>query len=64
MEMDEKQLKKIQIEETLNLLKNLPEGRRIFYNTGILLLEVTKQEAQSLLKEELEALEETQHSDK
>ncbi len=64
MEKDEKQLRKIQIEETLNLLKNLPEDRRIFYNTGILLLEVTKQEAQSLLKEELEALEETQHSDK
>ncbi len=60
MEKDEKQIKKIQIEETLRLLNSLPENRRIFYNTGVLLIEVTKEEAKKLLEEELEALEETQ----
>ena len=63
MEKDEKQLKKIQIEETLRLLKELPENRRIYYNTGVLLVEVSKEEAIKLLQEELEALEETQPSD-
>lgn len=60
MEKDEKQLKKIQIEETLRLLDTLPDNRRVYYNTGVLLVEVTKEEAKKLLQEELEALEEAQ----
>ncbi len=60
MEKDEKKVKKIHLEETLRLLKQLPENRRVFYNTGILLIEITKEEAEKLLKEELEALEEAQ----
>ena len=61
MEKNEKELKKIQIEETLRLLRSLPENRRVYYNTGVLLLEVTKEEAEKLLREELEGLEETRH---
>ncbi len=60
MEKDEKQLKKIQIQETLRLLNSLPDNRRVYYNTGVLLVEVTKEEAKKLLQEELEALEEAQ----
>ncbi len=60
MSKDEKKLKKLEIEETLRLLRSLPENRRIYYNTGALLVEVTKEEAINLLQEELEALEETQ----
>lgn len=60
MEKDEKQLKKLQIQETLRLLNSLPDNRRVYYNTGVLLVEVTKEEAQKLLQEELEALEEAQ----
>ncbi len=60
MEKDEKQLKKLQIQETLRLLDSLPDNRRVYYNTGVLLVEVTKEEARKLLQEELEALEEAQ----
>ncbi len=60
MEKDEKQLKKLQIQETLRLLNSLPDNRRVYYNTGVLLVEVTKEEAKKLLQEELEALEEAQ----
>ncbi len=60
MEKDEKQLKKLQIQETLRLLDSLPDNRRVYYNTGVLLVEVTKEEAKKLLQEELEALEEAQ----
>ena len=39
-------------EEILEFLKRLPEGRRIFYKVGSLMVEVTKEEAKKFLMEE------------
>ena len=38
-------------EEIVELIKSLPEGRKIYYNLGSLLVEVTKEEAIKLLEE-------------
>ncbi|WP_457624903.1 prefoldin subunit [Persephonella sp.] len=47
---------KQQIEKTLKLLEQMPENRRYFYNTGVLMIEITKEEAIKMLKKELEGL--------
>jgi chaperonin cofactor prefoldin len=39
-------------EEVVELIKSLPDGRKIYYNLGPLLVEVTKEEAIKLLEEE------------
>ncbi|WP_457638784.1 prefoldin subunit [Persephonella sp.] len=54
--MDEKELLKQQLEKTLHLIQSLPEDRRFYYNTGVIMVEVTKEEAQQLVKEKLEGL--------
>ncbi len=46
------------IETTLKWLETLPEGRRLFFNTGVLMIEVTKEEAIEKLKELLKEIEE------
>ncbi|WP_457679804.1 hypothetical protein [Thermovibrio sp.] len=38
--------------ELIELLKNLPEGRKIYYRFGNLMVEVSKEEAIKLLEEE------------
>ncbi|SMP08084.1 hypothetical protein SAMN06265339_0553 [Desulfurobacterium pacificum] len=37
-------------EELISFIKELPEGRRIFYRFGNLMVEVTKEEALKLLE--------------
>jgi len=54
MEKNNTQIKTI--EKTLKFLEKLPEKRRLFYNTGILLIEVSKREAEKILKKKLEGL--------
>jgi len=39
-------------ERIIEFLKNLPEGRKIYYNLGVLMVEVSKEEAIKLLQEE------------
>ena len=41
-------------EEVLKFLEKLPEGRKIYYQFGPVMVEVTKDEALELLKEEEE----------
>jgi len=48
--MENEDLIKTQIEKTLDILKKLPDNRRVFYNTGILMVEVSKEEAKELLR--------------
>ncbi|NPA58341.1 MAG: hypothetical protein GXN94_03485 [Aquificae bacterium] len=62
--MDEKELLKEQIERTIQLIDLLPEGRKIYYDAGLVMLEVSKEEAKKLLQEELEKLEGTGGGDK
>ncbi|SNZ03256.1 hypothetical protein SAMN06265182_0333 [Persephonella hydrogeniphila] len=57
-----KEKEKKQIEKTLELIEQLPENRRFFYNTGVLMIELTKEEAVKLLKKELEGLGGNTHS--
>jgi len=47
--MKEKKSKK---EELIEFLKNLPQGRKIYYRFGNLMVEVSKDEALKLLEEE------------
>jgi len=53
--MDKKELLE-ELEETLELVKRLPSGRRFFYNTGIICIELTKEEAIKKLEEEIDRL--------
>ncbi len=46
------------LEKTLEYVKSLPEGRRFFYNTGTIMVEVSKEEAIQKIKEMLKELEE------
>ena len=46
------------LEKTLEYVKSLPEGRRFFYNTGTIMVEVSKEEAIQKIKEILKELEE------
>ncbi|WP_456342222.1 hypothetical protein [Thermovibrio sp.] len=39
-------------EELIELLKNLPEGRKIYYRIGNLMVEVSKEEALKLIEKE------------
>ncbi len=55
---------KKEIQKTLTLIKKLPESRRFFYNTGLLMVEVSKKEAVQILEEKLRAMEETQHNNR
>lgn len=55
---------KKEIQKTLTLIKKLPENRRFFYNTGLLMVEVSKKEAVQILEEKLRAMEETQHNNR
>jgi len=41
-------------ERIIEFLKNLPEGRKIYYNLGVLMVEVSKEEAIRLLQEKEE----------
>jgi chaperonin cofactor prefoldin len=45
-----------ELEETLKLVESLPDGRRFFYNTGIIFIELTKEETIAKLKEEINKL--------
>ncbi|WP_293447744.1 hypothetical protein [Persephonella sp.] len=54
--MEEKEIIQKQIEKSLEILKKLPEDRKFFINTGVLLVEVSKKEAEAYLKKELEGL--------
>lgn len=54
--MEEKELLEKQLKKSLELLKQLPENRRFFINTGAIIIEVTKKEAEEYLKKELEGL--------
>ncbi len=45
-----------EIEFTLRLLNQIPDDRKVFYNTGVLSIEVTKEEAKKLLEQMLEEL--------
>jgi len=53
--MDREEILK-ELEETLKLIKSLPDGRRFFYNAGIIYIELTKDEAIKKLQEEIERL--------
>ncbi|ADU96664.1 prefoldin subunit [Thermovibrio ammonificans] len=44
-------------EAIIEFLERLPEGRRIYYSFGSVMVEVTKEEAIKLLKEEDEGAE-------
>ncbi|MEO2065530.1 prefoldin subunit [Thermovibrio guaymasensis] len=44
-------------EEVAEFLKNLPEGRKIYYRFGNLMVEVSKEEALKLLEREEEGEE-------
>jgi len=48
---------KEEITQALKFLENLPEDRKLYYRFGRLLVEVKKEEAESLLKEALSFLE-------
>lgn len=50
------------IEESLKILESLPSGRKIFFNTGIVMVELTKEEAIKKLKEMLENLDKEKSS--
>ncbi len=52
--MEEK--RKEEIEFTMELVKQLPEDRKLFFNTSTISIEVTKEEAINLLKQMLEQL--------
>jgi len=54
--MDEKEMIYQTIKKTLELLEKLPEDRRLFYNTGVIMVEVTREEARELLEEQIEEL--------
>jgi len=41
-------------ERIIEFLKNLPDGRKIYYNLGVLMVEVSKEEAIKLLQEKEE----------
>ena len=47
------------VETTLKWLKTLPDGRRLFFNTGVLMIEITKEEAIQKLEELLKEIEDT-----
>ncbi len=53
-------MSKVEIQKTLAFIKKLPENRRFFYNTGLLLIEISKEEAVQILEEKLRAVGETQ----
>jgi chaperonin cofactor prefoldin len=53
--MDKKELIQ-ELEETLKIVESLPDGRRFFYNTGIICIEMTKEEVIGKLREEIEKL--------
>ena len=55
---------KKEIQRTLILIKKLPENRRFFYNTGLLMIEISKDEAVQILEEKLRAMKETQRNSK
>ncbi len=46
--------RKAEIEYTLELIEQLPGNRKLFFDTGIISIEVTKNEAIELLKQMLE----------
>ncbi len=49
--------KKAEIEYTLKMIKQFPDNRKFFLNTGLISIEVTKEEALKLLEEMLNQLE-------
>ena len=49
--------KKAEIEFSLKLIEQLPDDRKLFFDTGIISIEVTKEEAIQLLKEMLNEIE-------
>ncbi len=53
-----------EIRQTLKLLEKIPENRKIFFNTGVISIEITKKEAEKLLKDKLRAIEDTQQHNK
>ena len=54
--MEEKEVIEEKIKKSLEILKQLPEKRRFYINTGVLMVEVSKKEAEEYLKKELEGL--------
>jgi len=54
--MDEKQFLEKQLKKSLEILRQLPENRRFFINTGFLMVEVTREEAEKYLQKEMEGL--------
>ena len=52
----EKEILKVKLKEALDLLSSLPSNRKIFYNTGILSIEVSKEEAKKLIQKKLKEI--------
>ncbi|MEO2117777.1 MAG: hypothetical protein ABGW92_05175 [Methanocaldococcus sp.] len=48
-----------EIEETINFLKSLPEGRRIYIEMSGIWIEITKEEAINYLKKKIEEIKES-----
>ena len=57
-------MEKKKIEESLKILENLPSGRKIFFNTGLIMVELTKEEAIERLKQILLELENKENNKK
>ncbi len=49
---------KKEIEETIKFVKSLPDDRRFFLNTGLLCVEMNKEQALKHLEEALKSVEE------
>jgi len=47
----------LKLKEALDLLSSLPSDRKIFYNTGILLIEVSKEEAKEIIQKNIQEIE-------
>ena len=54
--MEEKELLEKKLKKSLEILKQLPGNRRFFIKTGVLMVEVSKKEAEEYLRKELEGL--------
>ncbi len=61
--MDKKELLN-ELEKTLKFVESLPDGRRFFYNTGVIFIELTKEEAITKLKNEINELKLSLNNDK
>ncbi|RUM61020.1 MAG: hypothetical protein DSY66_03090 [Persephonella sp.] len=54
--MDKKEKEIKLIEESIKKIKELPNDRKLFFNTGVIMIEVSKEEAIKLLEEKLKEL--------